>query len=82
MLDREVGTLIGTAGPVSPRLFTYVRYNAELTDKGLAALGVRGVEPRHVQMLDSIEHLSDLKRVGRAVAETKVSADHFKGFLA
>ena len=31
-LDREVGDLRGARGPVEPKLFTYVRYNAELTD--------------------------------------------------
>jgi len=41
-LDREVGTLIGAKGPVGPgKLFTYVRYNAELSPKGLSDLGWR-----------------------------------------
>jgi uncharacterized protein len=30
-LDREVGDMIGASGPIDPKLFTYVRYNAELT---------------------------------------------------
>ena len=34
-LDREIGDMIGKRGPVAPKLFTYVRYNAELTQRGL-----------------------------------------------
>ena len=30
-LDREVGDMIGKSGPYLPKLFTYLRYNAELT---------------------------------------------------
>jgi hypothetical protein len=32
-------------------LFRYIRYNAELTKEGLAALGVRDVDPDAVQKL-------------------------------
>ncbi|HEX7227580.1 MAG TPA: patatin-like phospholipase family protein [Candidatus Binatia bacterium] len=79
-LDREVGDMIGTRGPVQPRLFTYVRYNAELTRHGLDGLGLPGLEPKNVQQLDSIEYIADLQAVGSAVAERKVSLDHFAGF--
>jgi patatin-like phospholipase/acyl hydrolase len=79
-LDREVGDMIGKGGPVSPRLFTYARYNAELTRPGLDALALPDVEPESVQQLDSIAHISELQRVGRAVAE-RVNPEHFEGFL-
>ena len=78
-LDREVGDMIGKKGPVSPKLFTYVRYNAELTRKGLDALGLKTVEPGNVQQLDSVEFIGDLQKVGNAVAE-KVKAEHFQLF--
>ena len=39
-LDREVGDMIGKRGPVQPKLFTYLRYNAELTRAGLDELGL------------------------------------------
>ena len=80
LLDREVGDLIGARGPVSPKLFTYVRYNAELTREGLDALGLVKIEPKSVQKLDSVEHIRELQRVGEAVAK-KVRPEHFKGFL-
>lgn len=80
-LDREVGDLIGKKGPVSPKLFTYVRYNAELSKQGFADLGLSEVRPEDVQQLDSVEHIDKLKRVGQAVAKRKVFPEHFKGFV-
>ncbi|MGZ8230948.1 MAG: patatin-like phospholipase family protein [Burkholderiales bacterium] len=79
-LDLEVGDMIGKAGPTG-KLFTYARYNAELTRSGLAGLGIGDIDPKHVQMLDSVEHKSELQRVGRAIADTKVKEEHFTGFL-
>lgn len=79
-LDRELGDLIGARGPVAPKLFSYVRYNAELTRAGLDALGLRNIEPKAVQALDSVAHIADLQAVGKAVAG-KVQAAHFDGFV-
>ena len=45
VLDREVGDLIGARGPADPKLFTYVRYNAELTAEWLGAHGLGHIEP-------------------------------------
>jgi patatin-like phospholipase/acyl hydrolase len=80
VLDREIGDMIGKRGPVHPKLFTYVRYNAELTRDGLHALEIDDIEPKDVQMLDSVDHVDKLQRVGRAVAERKVRVEHFSGF--
>jgi hypothetical protein len=79
-LDREVGTLVGAKGPVGPgKLFTYVRYNAELSPAGLQALGLPDIDPENVQKLDSVEHVAELRQVGNAVAKN-VRAEHFAGF--
>jgi len=79
-LDREVGDLIGAKGPVGPtKLFSYVRYNAELSAEGLQTLGLADVEPENVQKLDSVAHVAELQRVGQAVAR-KVKPEHFAGF--
>jgi hypothetical protein len=82
-LDREVGDLVGNAGPLrrDQKLFTYLRYNAELTREGLDALGCRDIEPKTVQQMDSIEGIPELRRVGARVAETKVLERHFDGFM-
>ena len=90
-LDREVGDLIAPAnplpggripGPVQPKLFTYMRYNAELTKAGLAVLGLPDIVPEHVQEMDSVEHISELQKVGHAVGTQKVKGAHFAGFLS
>ena len=79
-LDREIGDLIGAKGPVGPRkLFTYLRYNAELSADGLKALGLADIRPEDVQKLDSIAHVAELQRVGQAVAR-KVKPEHFAAF--
>jgi predicted acylesterase/phospholipase RssA len=80
LLDREVGDMIGKSGPVQPKLFTYVRYNAELTRRGLDELGLENIEPKNVQQLDSVEFVGDLQRVGKTVADRDVQAEHFADF--
>jgi uncharacterized protein len=80
-LDSEIGDLIGKRGPVNPKLFTYLRYNAELTYKGLAGLGLADIQPEAVQKIDSVEHFEDLQRIGQAVAQQKVRIEDFAAFL-
>jgi len=82
-LDLEIADLIGAKGPADPkRLFTYARYNATLTPEGLAALGIRDIDPATVASLDSVENMRELQRIGKAVAERKVRPEHFTGFGA
>jgi len=82
MLDREVWDMRGPngQGPVTPKLFTYMRYNADVTREGLDALGLQHIEPRNVQQMDSVAHISELQEVGRAVGK-QVNIDHFAAFL-
>jgi uncharacterized protein len=80
-LDREVGDWKNAKGPVWPnKLFTYVRYNAELTSEGLKKLGLPGIKPEHVQQLDSVEHILELQQIGQAVAKS-VKFEHFERFV-
>jgi predicted acylesterase/phospholipase RssA len=77
-LDLEIGDMIERGGgPVKPKLFRYSRYNAELSARGLAALGLSGLEPADVQQMDSVAHVEELRLVGRKVAET-VKLEHIK----
>jgi patatin-like phospholipase/acyl hydrolase len=82
MIDREVWDMQGAIGqgPVSPKLFTYMRYNADVTRDGLNALGLKHIEPSNVQQMDSVDHITELQEVGRAIAK-QVNIDHFAGFL-
>lgn len=79
-LDREVGDMIGKRGPCKEKLFTYLRYNTELTRDALDLLGLSDIEPANVQQLDSIEFIPDLQRLGKEIAKRKVDAAHFEGF--
>jgi hypothetical protein len=79
-IDREVGDMKTGPGVLDRRLFSYVRYNAELTREALDKRGLHSVTPEHVQRLDSVDHLEDLRLVGQAVAR-EVDMDHFAGFL-
>lgn len=79
-LDGEVGDLHGARGPVEPKLFTYLRYDATLTRAGLDALGLPGVRPEHIQPIDAVAHVHEMRRVGEAFAR-QVSREHFAGFL-
>ncbi len=79
-IDLEVGDLMHGEGLLENRLFSYVRYNGELSRRGLDELGLDDVVPEKVQPLDSILHVGDLRRVGQAVARD-VAPEHFAGFL-
>lgn len=80
-LDREVGDLKNAKGPTASKLFTYMRYNAELSYGGLSSLGLSEIRPEDVQQLDSVEHIDKLQKVGQAVAKLKVFPEHFRGFV-
>jgi patatin-like phospholipase/acyl hydrolase len=79
-LDRELGDMLGQHGP-GAKLFTYLRLDADVTHDGLAALGLGDIEPKHVQELDSVEHVDDLQRVGQALAARYLDKAHLTGFL-
>ena len=59
------------------RAFLYARYDADLSRRGLDALGLNDVDPARVGKLDSVEGVDDLMRVGSAVArEVDLSPFH------
>ena len=85
MIDREIGDMCVTrnsksGGPVNPNLFSYVRYNAELTRVGLDKLKLNHIKPEDVQKLDSVEGINQLQEIGKAVAKEYVEELHFDDF--
>jgi hypothetical protein len=82
LLDSEVGTVIGQGIPNTPKLFTYARYNAELSREGLDALGLEHINPLHVQQMNSVNHIGEMQEIGQTLAQQKVKAEHFAGFPA
>jgi len=79
-LDREIGDLKQTTPPGGKRLFTYLRYDADVSQQGLADLGVVGVEPEQVQVMDSVEYIPQIQKVGQALGR-RVCSEHFAGFV-
>ena len=82
-IDREIGNLIGSSGPLalSDKLFTYVRYNADLSPEGLLTLGCGHVASERVQKLDAVDAISELREIGCAAAAA-VKPEHFSRFPA
>lgn len=80
-IDHEVGDLLGGGGLLAEPLFSYVRYDRELTREHLAGLGLPSLRPGDLLAIDSVDHLDDLHAVGRALAEEVVDLDHLRGFL-
>lgn len=80
-IDREVGAMIGATGPVSPKLFTYLRYDADVSREGLDRLGLPDVEPEQVQLMDSVQYIPQLQKVGARLAEREVKLEHYQKFL-
>ena len=80
-LDREIGDMVGQSGPTRPKLFTYMRYDADVTQAGLDALGLSDIQAASVQGLDSVEHVAEMQRLGRAVAERLIEPAHYAQFL-
>jgi len=69
--------------PLSTRLgrrFLYARYNADLSEAGLADLGFPSVDAASIQKMDAVGNIPILTEIGRAAAQ-HVSADHFGPFL-
>lgn len=79
-INAEIGDLRGARGPVTPKLFTYLRYDAELTRTGLDRLGLPRIAPEWVRPLDAVGRIPELRQVGAAVART-VRLAHFDGFI-
>lgn len=80
-IDSELGDMRGSGLRGSSKLFSYVRYDAELSREGLDWLGLPNVQPAHVQPMDAIEFLGEIQQVGVALAKRKVKPEHFAQFI-
>jgi hypothetical protein len=85
LLDREVGTLISEESRDTDkdtgRAFLYARYDVELTWSGLKRLGLESeIDASKVNKLDAVEAISDLQKVGKALAKCVDVGQHFGMF--
>ena len=86
-IDREMGNLVlaerDEHARRQGRLFRYVRYNADLSQAGLQALGLGDLRSAAVQQMDAVDQLDSLCRIGRAVGTSEVNVrKHFGPFAA
>ena len=91
LIDRELGDMI----PRRPdplrglipletdcgRQFLYARYNPDVSRDGLDALGLKEIDPDHVQALDQVEYIDEMKSVGRKYAAKFVDMSPFRRFV-
>jgi uncharacterized protein len=83
-LDREVGarTAPEATGVGGQNMFTYLRYDADLSDEALAEVGITDRRGRQrVRKLDAVDQVPVLQRIGRQVATRVDLGTHFEGFL-
>jgi hypothetical protein len=64
------------------RAFLYARYNADLSPRGLDALGCGGLDPAALRRIDNVApaNIESLVHVGEAAAR-QVNLDHFARFV-
>ena len=79
-IDSEVGDFVGARPAGGAALFSYIRYNALLTEKGLSALGCSALLKKTGFRLDDLEALDPCAKVGDAVASLFVRSEHFSDF--
>ena len=80
-IDLELGDLQSGSGLLPEPLFTYLRYDLELNEANLDRLGCGDIRLADVVAIDSVAHIDELRRVGRAVADLAVDPGHLDGFV-
>jgi len=80
-IDREIGNMVlppdgHTSNWTGAKQFTYVRYDPDVSQTGLAALNLGNLSAEHVQMMDSVQYIEDIQLVGKAYAQQHVRLDH------
>lgn len=83
VIDREIGDRVGAGGLGGRDLFTYARYDADLSSEALTAFGIVGErQHRRLRKLDAVDAVPQLRNLGQQVAATVDVDTHFAGFLS
>jgi hypothetical protein len=85
-IDNEYGDMLlaDQSAPnwTGPKQFAYLRYDPEVTARGLRDLGLTDIDPAWLQAMDSVEHIQHIRRVGIEYAAQHIKLpEHFRGFL-
>ena len=85
-IDSEFGDMVVPPGGADTysgsKQFAYVRYDPDVSQAGLNALGLSGIKAADVQTLDSVAHIPDIRTVGKTYADRNVKLEeHLRGFV-
>jgi len=89
-IDRELGDMIPLDAndeikdldSDASRHFSYVRYNANLSDEGLAELSLGHIDADEIRQMDSVKHIAQLREVGAVVGSKQVAVKtHLRNFI-
>lgn len=88
-IDREVEDMImkevdGSDIPLTQdthKNFLYVRYNADLSRKGLDDLELNNISSEDIREMDSVKNIEKLRQVGSKTAQKQVKLAHFGSFV-
>jgi predicted acylesterase/phospholipase RssA len=68
--------------PAVGEYFSYVRYDADLSDKGLAKVGLAEKHWKKVRQMSAVGQIKNMVKVGQHAANTVDVPRHFAGFLS
>jgi hypothetical protein len=89
-IDRELGDMIPidkdnkimNLDSDANRHFSYMRYNANLSEDGLKDLGLPHIDSDNVRQMDSVQYMPQLREVGKAAGRKQINVkEHFKNFI-
>lgn len=89
-IDRELGDMVPldkdgkilSLNSDANRHFSYVRYNANLSEEGLEEMGLTDIDSESVRQMDSVQFMPQLREVGQRVGQMQVKIkEHFKSFI-
>ena len=80
-IDREIGDMIPAPDDTTPRLFTYARYDLELTHDLLHREGLASMTPEDFAM-DNVDAVGGMQVLGRALGRQVDMGAQFPGFLS
>lgn len=86
-IDREIGDMVLSVDArvsnwTGSKQFTYVRYDPDMTQAGLKAIGRGDIQADHVQVMDSVKYIREIQSVGAAYAQKYVSLSHLGPFYS
>ncbi|WHZ14120.1 MAG: Patatin [Nitrospira sp.] len=86
-IDREIGDMVLSVDArvsnwTGSKQFTYVRYDPDMTQAGLKAIGRGDIQADHVQVMDSVKYIREIQSVGAAYAQKYVSLSHLDPFCS